>query len=117
MLSVPGIASPRVIRQLNEFCAQLGHPYVHRVQDIASSTDMYGKPKVLVLRDNVVRGSIRDLLASETNPLRTFKEKCVSVSHSLFLSAFLRLSLSTSMPRVYALMWCGTGMEGGPVLT
>ena len=46
MLSVPGVASPRVISQLNEFCAQLGHPYVHRVQDVAASTDMYGKPKV-----------------------------------------------------------------------
>jgi hypothetical protein len=64
-----------VIKQLDTFCSQLGHPYVHRVQDITSSTDIYGKPKVLVLRDNVVRGSIRDLLMSETNPLRTFKEK------------------------------------------
>ena len=74
--SVPGVASPSVVRQLDTFCSQcLGHPYVHRVQDITSTTDIYGKSKVLVLRDNVVRGSIRDLLMSETNPLRTFKEK------------------------------------------
>ena len=74
--SVPGAASPRVIEMVNKFCSQcLGHPYVHRVQDIQSTKGIFGKQKVLVLRDSVVRGSIRDLLLSETNPLRPFEQK------------------------------------------
>ena len=81
--SVPGAASPRVIEMVNTFCSQcLGHPYVHRVQDIQSTTGIFGKQKVLVLRDNVVRGSIRDLLLSETNPLRTFEQKYGGRTHA-----------------------------------
>ena len=80
VLTAPSQPTVERARMLRELLKDLQHPFVHRVHDASHGSSQLSKDeepvlKVLVLRDYVNLGSVRDLLVEEKSPMRGFADK------------------------------------------
>eukprot|EP01052_Picozoa_sp_SAG31_P034750 SAG31_NODE_4102_length_3582_cov_1.665518_1_plen_610_part_00 len=79
---VPAVAA--ALEQLGGLLTRLEHPFITPVLQLTAEADTNGRPKAVLLRDFAARGSIRDMLLAESNPLRSYKEKYIEADGSAY---------------------------------
>ena len=67
---MPTAGPAAALELLGRLLTSIGHPFITPVQQLTAAADGDGRPKAVILRDFASRGSIRDMLLSESNPLR-----------------------------------------------